>query len=165
MNNLETLQPDTIAVLAKGTDLTPTSLAFTDVFGASEWLDYMGVLFAFASSQNWWIGDALSQGEAMLGEDYAQAEAVAERYGINRERLRNCQWVSERVAPVTRVTGLSWSSHRAVGGLGHVEQRKILAEAIAEGLDHRQVAKRVKALENGEVTEPERCPTCGRIMR
>ena len=165
MNNLETLQPETIAVLARGTALTPVSLTFTEPFDREEWLQYMGVLFAFASSQNWWLGDALSQGEAMLGEDYAQAEAVAERYGINHERLRNCQWVAERVTAVTRVNGLSWTIHRAVAGLGHVEQRKMLADAIAEGLDGKQVAQRVKALSNGEVEEPERCPTCGQVIR
>ena len=165
MNDLETLQPKTIAVLARGTDLTPVSLTFTEPFDREEWLQYMGVLCAFASSQNWWLGDALSQGEAMLGEDYAQAEAVGERYGMNPQRLQKCQWVAERVAPSTRVQGVSWSSHRAVASLGHVEQRQVLAEAIAEGLDHRQVAQRVKALENGEQKEPERCPTCGQIVR
>jgi hypothetical protein len=121
------------AVLADCAELTRTSLRFTEEFDASSYLNYCAVLFALAGGMNWWIGDALAEGERMLGESYAQVEALAERFGIAPDRLRQCQWVSERVEPVTRVTGLSWSHHRHVAALPPRDQFRLLAESIASG--------------------------------
>jgi hypothetical protein len=81
---------------------------------------------------NWWLGDALAEGEAMLGEEYAQVESVADCFGINRDRLRQCQWVAERVEPAVRTPALSWSHHYRVAALPRDEQLKRLAEAAAE---------------------------------
>ena len=131
-STLEVYQPSTLGVLAESAELTATSLRFRDSFSASDWLNYCGVLFAFAGSANWWIGDALAEGEAMLGESYAQVEEVAERFGIHRDRLRQCQWVAERVPPSIRSTSLSWTHHYRVASLPPDEQLRRLGEAAAE---------------------------------
>ena len=148
--------PQLFAVLAECAELTSTSLQFTEEFDASSYLDYCAVLFALAGGLNWWIGDAMAEGERMLGESYAQVEAVAERFGIAPDRLRQCQWVSERVEPVTRVTGLSWSHHRHVAALPPRDQFRLLADSIASGWDANklrvEVAKHRRGLrEAGEL--------------
>lgn len=150
--------PQLFAVLADCAELTPTSLQFTEEFDASSYLDYCAVLFALARGMNWWIGDAMAEGERMLGESYAQVEAVAERFGIAPDRLRQCQWVSEHVEPVTRVTGLSWSHHRHVAALPPRDQFRLLADSIASGWDANklrvEVAKHRRGLrEAGELPD------------
>ena len=133
--------------LAKCATLTPTSLTFSRQLDLDEWLNYMELLFFVRRGTNWWIGDTLNQGEDWHGESYAQAEAIAERYGILPKRLSRLQWVSRQVNPVLRNTGLSWSHHYMVASdrLTDEDRVRLLTEAAERNLDPNEFRHLVQA--------------------
>ncbi len=147
------------AGLAECATLTPTSLTFARRLDLDEWLRYVELLFFVRSGASWWIGDTLAQGEDWHGEEYAQAEAIAERYGISPKQLYQKQWVSAAVTPVTRRPDLSWGHHRNVASdrLDEGDRVRLLAEAAERGLDQHQFRNFVQAY-IGELAEKRAGP-------
>ena len=96
----------------------------------------------------WQVGEWLNEGEGMMPE-----EVHGYLRGFRSPMaLRQYAWVA---AVVTRVTGLSWTHHRAVAALPAPERQEKLEEALVKGLSTRSM------MGPGEPRERHNCPDCG----
>jgi len=114
------------------------------------WAALGGLLGRIHGSVGFWVGDWILYGERAYGERYAQG---VETCGLSPDTLRGYAWVAERLAPVRRRTGLSWSAHREVAGLAPADADALLDRAEREGLasrDLRRLVQERRALEAGE---------------
>jgi hypothetical protein len=94
------------------------------------------------------VGEWLNEGEGMMPE-----EVHGYLRGFRKERtLWQYAWVA---AVVTRVTGLSWTHHRAVAALPAPERQEKLEKALVEGLSTRAM------MGPQEARERHSCPDCG----
>lgn len=131
-----------------GDIVTPDGLTIcvARALSLDEWTEAVEVVSGLSAASPWWIGDLLALGALTYGESYAQGipEDVAPA------TLRGYQWVAERVPPANRKPGLSWSHHRAVSALDHVEQALLLDQAEAEGWSVAELKCKVKGQEAPE---------------
>ncbi|KKM91581.1 hypothetical protein LCGC14_1227190 [marine sediment metagenome] len=96
----------------------------------------------------WQVGEWLNEGEGMMPE-----EVHGYLRGFRSPMaLRQYAWVA---GVVTRVTGLSWTHHRAVAALPAPERQEKLEKALTEGLSTRAM------MGPGEHRERHSCPSCG----
>ncbi len=114
---------------------TRTGLVLADGIPFNDARDITERVIRMGDSSNWWIGDALAYLERFR-RDYPEALALLDRTYSSQKVLR---WVAERVAPVTRVTALSWSHHRLVASFELDEQRYWLDEALRQGFTVREL--------------------------
>ena len=103
----------------------------------------------------WQVGEWLNEGEGMMPE-----EVHGYLRGFRSPMaLRQYAWVAyvfcDMGAVVTRVTGLSWTHHRAVAGLPAPERQEKLENALVEGLSTRAM------MGPQEPRERHSCPDCG----
>ena len=96
----------------------------------------------------WQVGEWLNEGEGMMPE-----EVHGYLRGFRSPMaLRQYAWVA---GVITRVTGLSWTHHRAVAALPAPERQEKLEKALTEGLSTRAM------MGPGEHRERHSCPSCG----
>ena len=95
------------------------------------------------------VGEWLNEGEGVMPE-----EVHGYLRGFRKERtLWQYAWVA---AVVTRVTGLSWTHHRAVAALPAPERQEKLELALTDGL-----SSRAMMAVGREPRERHACPDCG----
>ncbi len=122
------------------------------------WQDEFAKLMVAQASLPWLLGDCLNAGELAFGQDYTQALPVTRK----AESLKVYMWVAAKVSPVTRVTDLHWSHHRAVAKLEPSEQARWLERAREGDWSSRALMDALKPAVtgpagegDGETTEPE----------
>lgn len=124
---------------ADGYDLPP-NLTY------EEWCSVLALTEHIASASPWWLGDALVYGEQRFPDLHTQALPTAEDDpdGARQSRMKSCVWVSSKFPPVTRVTTLSWSHHRAAAELDLTEARRLLEDAERQKWPTRKLIERVQ---------------------
>lgn len=122
---------------ADGYDLPP-DLSY------DEWRNVLGLAEHIHAASPWWLGDALVYGERRFPDRHSQALPVAEDDpdGARQSRMKAAAWVSSAFPPVTRVTGLSWSHHRAVAELPDPDRKTLLEAARREKWATRELIER-----------------------
>jgi hypothetical protein len=106
---------------------TETSLRFREDTPEEVWAAVTRKLLGSRDALNWWIGDAITQGEAAYGERYSQE--VVETTALTPATLMNLVYVSRAVPPENRRSDLSYGHHAEVASVADKErQRQILAE-------------------------------------
>lgn len=125
------------------------SLVVAQAISLDEWTQAVEMISGLSAASPFWLGDLLELGERAYGENYAQGIPD----DIAPATLRGYQWVSSRVPPANRHPALSWSHHRAVSSLDHVEQALLLDQAEAEGWSVAELKRKVKGVEEPEKRE------------
>ena len=128
-----------------GCHLSPIKMEIDDWVSFDDWEAIGRALEVAERAVQWWIGDWLNHGLEKYGDKAAQVVDAHEKTGIPAGTLMSYQWVADKVKPITRVIGVSWSVHREVATLPPAEQTKILAK-VNEGekpKSAREVAKEV----------------------
>lgn len=98
----------------------------------SEW-DALGCwLRAAGKSLPWLVGDWMNFGEAIFGEQAAQAYEAAEATGWTLRTLEVYAWVCRMVPPERRRKELSFQHHQIVASLDAQTQTKWLAAAATD---------------------------------
>lgn len=94
----------------------------------------------------WFLVDLISYGRATYGEDYSQALPTDEDdpQGVRQSKLKQAAWMGSKFPPNTRVTGLTYTHHRAVAELEPEDRQALLREALDESLSTRELIDRVK---------------------
>jgi len=122
-----------------GAKLTPTSLDITDPNLPYESWEDIGRCISFAGNAwQWWVGDWITIGETLYGEQAAQAiDDPATRYdvmrrvtGAEQQTLLNVASVARKVKRGVRRQELRFSHHAVVAPLEANEQRHWLALAV-----------------------------------
>jgi hypothetical protein len=110
----------------------------------AEWKDVLALTEYIAEASPWWLGDALVYGERRFPDRHSQALPTAEEdpSGARQSRIKSAVWVSSKFPPVTRVTELSWSHHRAVAEFDPPEAKALLEAAKREKLATRELIER-----------------------
>lgn len=123
-----------------------------------EWEELLRGLGAMATGHQWWIGDALVYGETHF-EEHAYLQHV-DALGLAEQTMLNYRWCAAAVAPSRRREELTWSHHAEVARLEPELQEKLLAEAIAESWNVRQLrdAVAVRHPDPRASTSPARPP-------
>lgn len=118
-----------------------------------EWQQMGHVIGAFGRWHRFALGDWLLFGEAIFGEDSAQAveSHPQERYdvamrvtGLQVETLRNYVRICQSVPLPIRRVELDFSIHEAVAALDRDDQIYWLGRAVDEGLDRAQLREAIK---------------------
>lgn len=144
------------------------SLTLTDMDMPYERWESLGRFFGSLDRRiRWYIGDWLNFGEAIYGEQSAQAveATVADRYdvaeritGLDHGTMMNIRSVCGRVARSRRRVELGFWIHAEVAALEADEQDAWLQRAVDEGLsksDLRAAIRETKGLAKGkEPAEP-----------
>jgi Ser/Thr protein kinase RdoA (MazF antagonist) len=145
--------------LARNGALRTTGLYLNDPNLTYDQLEAVGGLLGrMHQSLRFAIGDWVLLMETRFPEKFSQAVEVL---GISEEGTREYLRVSEKVPRSIRREKLSWSHHRAVAALEVPEQKEWLERAETERLSHHQLRDRLRVEPD---VEPERCPTCGRLV-
>lgn len=123
----------------------PTDLSFEEWEAAlshAEWIE---------RASPWWVVDLLAFGRAKFHEDYSQAlpDADEDVDGFHQSKLRQAEWMADRWPAGTRVTGQSYSAHRAVAKLDRRDAVALLQETDKDGrrLTVRALARRADGIE------------------
>lgn len=114
----------------------PTSLVLDPGIAFDEYLEVCAALGAIARGHQWWIGDALVDGEERFGEEFAQGEG---ELGLEPRTAANYRWVAASVEASRRREDLSWSHHAEVARLAPADQRRMLKWAADTGATVRQL--------------------------
>lgn len=128
-----------------------------------EWAAVLVLTEHIASSSPWWLGDAMVYGERRFPDRHSQAWPTVEDdpAGARQSRMKAAIWVSSKFPPVTRVTDLSWTHHRAVAEFDLPEATALLRTARDERWSTRDLVeraqKRKRALEDQSVAEEALC--------
>jgi hypothetical protein len=111
-----------------------------------EWRNVLALTEHIAEASPWWLGDAIVYGERRFPDRHAQALPTAEEdpQGARQSRMKSAAWVSSKFPPVTRVTELSWSHHRAVAEFEPVEARRLLMAAVNDKLSTRDLIEKAR---------------------
>ena len=102
---------------------SPTGLIITNGLTYDQWYGIGQQLGTIIEWSQFAVGDWINYGEARYGEKYAQALGLIPR---DLKTLQNWVWVSKGVPLHVRVSGVSWSHHRAVASLSEDRQVKYL---------------------------------------
>jgi len=107
--------------------VTEVSLTYHEGTDYEEWCRSLELLGRFGQGLNFWIGDAINQGEAMYGERYAQA---IDLLGLATQTAMNIAYTCRQIAPNRRKVGLSFSHHAEVAPLSPSLQSRFLKLAV-----------------------------------
>lgn len=150
--------------LEKAGGIDAVSLTLTDLDMPYErWEDIGRFLGSLDRRTRWYIGDWLNFGEAIFGEEAAQAveATVADRYdlaervtGLDHQTLVNIRNVCANIAKTRRRSELGFWIHQEVSALEADEQEQWLARAVDEGLTKSQLRALVRGTEPTEPGEP-----------
>lgn len=125
----------------------PKRLAF------EQWLDICKGLGAMSRAHQWWIGDALNEGERRFGEEWSQGEVAI---GIAEQTQANWKWIAGAIDPSRRrESPLTFSHHAEVARLEPELQDILLGDAIANLWTVRQLRDAVALKDGGAPAEPE----------
>jgi hypothetical protein len=122
-----------------------------------EWQQYGHVIGAFGRWHRFALGDWLLFGEAIFGEESAQAveSTASERYdvaqrvtGLQIETLRNYVRICQLVPLPIRRVELDFSIHEAVAALDREDQIYWLAQAVENGWDRASLRQAIKDAKN-----------------
>lgn len=148
------------APLRNGVEYLPTGLRFpAGRMPFDSWRETLRGLGAMAHGHQWWIGDALVEGERQYGEEAAQGE---HDLGIPAQTQLNWRWVASRIELSRRREELTWSHHAEVARLDPDTQDALLERAIEESLGVRQL-RTVVDLEHPRGDAPEPAPAPERL--
>ncbi len=107
---------------------------------------------AVTDQWKWEVGEWMNEGGRVIPE-----EVNGYLRGFRKEKtLMQYAWVA---AKVTRVTGLSWSHHRAVAARPPSEQRERLMAARADGMNAGELRLALRAPKDAPARHA--CPACG----
>lgn len=99
----------------------------------------------------WWVVDLVAFGREKFHEDYTQAlpDASEDADGFHQAKLRQADWMADRWPAGTRVTGQSYSAHRAVAKLDRPLAVALLKETDKDGrrLTVRALSRRADEIE------------------
>jgi hypothetical protein len=137
-----------------GAELTPISLDLNvPDLSYGDWENLGRIVGFVGNAWQWWVGDWLNFGEALFGEDAAQAvEAVpADRYDLARRitgkdqaTLQNIRSVCSRVPKDRRRAELYFTHHAKVSSLEPDEQVRWLQRAIDESWTAHELADAIR---------------------
>lgn len=143
--------------LPEGT-LHPNGLQLTNPdMTFDSWTQIMHRIGAFARWSRFALGDALLFGEAVFGEDSAQAVegTAAERYdvaqrvtGLQVATLQNYASLCARIPIPVRRIELDFSTHEPVAALERDEQVYWLEQAVVNGWDRGALRQAIKDAKN-----------------
>lgn len=161
-----------------GADLTATSMDLR--IPNPSFLDWenMGRAVSFVGNAwQWWVGDWLIIGEALFGEEAAQAVDDHEsRYDIARRvtgkpqgTLQNIRSVCARVSKDRRRQELDFTHHEKVASLDPDDQVFWLQKAVEDTMTTAELAAAIREFKKGEpepeASDPEPGPGETRISR
>lgn len=117
-----------------------------DDLSFERWASILTALQQIDRSVKWWLGDALVYGEQHFPKQHSQLypDRADDPNGIKQTTMKQAAWVSSKFPPVTRVTELSWTHHRAVAELPPDDAHDLLDAALHERLSTRELDERVK---------------------
>jgi hypothetical protein len=102
----------------------------------------------------WWVVDLVAFGRVKFHEDYTQAlpDAIEDADGFHQAKLRQAEWMADCWPASTRVPDQSYSAHRAVAKLDHLDAVVLLHETDREGrrLTVRALSKRADEIEESK---------------
>lgn len=134
--------------------LDAVSLTLTDTSMEYDRWEALGrFLGTLDRSTRWWIGDWILFGEAVFGEDAANAveSTVSERYslaeqvtGLERQTLMNIASVCSKVAKSRRRREIGFWIHQEVAALEPAQQKHWLEVAVSEGLTKSKLRDRIR---------------------
>lgn len=157
--------------------ITATSLDLTDPDMPFDRWEACGRMFGqIERSNRWWIGDWLLFGEAVYGEDSAQAvddkqsrtKAAEQVTGLDPATLANIASICRKVDRDHRKRELGFWIHAEVTALDPDEQTLWLERAIEQGWTRSELraaireAKRPPNEDGSSPPEPERMTVCER---
>lgn len=119
-----------------GVRYEPTQLVIPAELTLDEYVSLLLSLGGIARGHQWWVGDALVEGERRYGDEFAQH---ADSLGLEPHTLTNWRWVADAVAPSRRRDDLTWSHHAEVARLAPADQARALASAAKQGWNVRQL--------------------------
>lgn len=124
----------------------PPDLSFEDWEAAlrnAEWIE---------RASPWWVVDLVAFGRAAFAEDYSQAlpDAIEDADGFHQAKIRQAEWMADCWPAATRVTGQSYSAHRAVATLPKPDAVALLHETDKDG---RRLPVRVLIRRAAEIEE------------
>lgn len=152
-----------------GANLTATSMDLRIPDPTYQDWENMGRAVSFVGNAwQWWVGDWLIIGEALFGEESAQAvDDRSSRYDLARRitgkdqgRLQNIRSVCNRVPKATRRPELDFTHHEKVAALDPDDQVRWLQRAVDETLNTSELAQAIKDEKHGYV-EPDPDPDPG----
>jgi hypothetical protein len=117
--------------ISNSVNISEVGMVFSKDIDYDEWYRLMQTLGRLETAFQFAIGDALNYGMSKYGEKYSNA---IDATGFAYQSLANWTWVSKSVSIDNRVSGLSWSHHRAVATCHESEQHSILLSAQARGI-------------------------------
>jgi hypothetical protein len=117
--------------ISNSVNISEVGMIFSQDLEYDEWYKLMQTLGRLETAFQFAIGDALNYGMAKYGEKYSNA---IDATGFAYQSLANWTWVSKSVSIDNRVSGLSWSHHRAVATCQPSEQQSLLLSAQARGI-------------------------------
>lgn len=117
--------------ISNSVNISEVGMLFSSDLEYDEWYRLMQTLGRLETAFQFAIGDALNYGMAKYGEKYSNA---IDATGFAYQSLANWTWVSKSVPIENRVSGLSWSHHRAVATCHQSEQQSLLLSAQARGI-------------------------------
>jgi hypothetical protein len=139
----------------------PTKLVIRGKMTAQEYAGLLATLGGMARNHQWWVGDALVDGEKRFGEDeYSQ---LVESADLEPHTLTNYRWVAASVEPSRRREDLSWSHHAEVARLAPETQTLMLAEAVERSWGVRELREAVAIRYPQSGREPETPPETGQL--
>ena len=117
--------------ISNSVNISEVGMSFSNDLEYDEWYRLMQTLGRLETAFQFAIGDALNYGMSKYGEKYSNA---IDATGFAYQSLANWTWVSKSVPLDNRVSGLTWSHHRAVATCSASEQQSLLLSAKARGI-------------------------------
>lgn len=135
-----------------GCEVTETGLTIAPGLKLETWESIGDALKRVESGVQWWLGDWMIYGEREYQSQRSQAIEVSAEIGVNKDTIRNYQWVSESVDPAMRIATLPWSFHQLVAALPPKAQSKWLNKAkerkdAGEGYTFRELKREIETSE------------------
>lgn len=135
---------------------TDTSLKITKRVQFAEWQAEFNKLDRTRAGHQWWIGDALNEGERRFPETWSQVidpdEEDQRQENNPSETYQTYMRVACRIEPRRRLREVSWSHHQAVAYLESDEDQDYwLARARDERISVHKLRKLIKGEPSAEV--------------
>lgn len=160
------------ALAAAGARVDETSLTFSDP-GSLRWNHFEEIATHFLSpigrGYPWWVGDLLNMAEDILGEEFAQLEAMLPH---SPQTLANYKSVAKHV-PRSRRRGLHLTVAAEVAYLPPRERDRLIDEAVKGDWKREEMREAKRAFttggqDGGIVVLPpaptKTCPRCGHAL-
>lgn len=159
------------ALVAAGARVDETSLTFSDP-ASLRWEDFEGIAGQFLNpigrGYPWWVGDFLNMAEDVLGEEFAQLEALLPH---SPQTLANYKSVAKHV-PRSRRRGLHLTVAAEVAYLPPAQRDELIDDAVKGGWKREEMRSAKRAVTIGEgrgdmllpPASKRTCPHCGHAL-